>query len=327
VSTHPAPLIVVIERNPVARRRIERVLGVAAGLEPVAAVERPDEAEPLLASKPALIACDAQDASRALGWLSERLPFSHLLVWSTANSPELVRNALTQPRFSHVIGWPGFSSMPRPWELAMVTRRLLDPRAKAPALSELLGWGATVMEWSPRTSADRDRAVAGVREICAQAGCSPRLAERVAEAAHELLMNAMYDAPRDARGRARYAHDRRQDLVLEPQEIPTLRLGTDGIHLGLQATDPFGALARHHVFEGLARGLEGASDNTPIPGALLDTSRGGAGLGMLKLLTASTVLLADVDPGRRTEMSVFWELDTSPRELRGMPKSIHFFER
>ncbi|HLL85579.1 MAG TPA: hypothetical protein VK420_23105 [Longimicrobium sp.] len=321
-------LSIVIERSPLVRRRIERVLGAATGLERVAAVEHPDEAEPLLATKPSLIACDAQDARRVLGWLAERLPFSHLLVWSTSSSADLARLALAQPRFSHVIGWPGFASMPRAWEVAMVARRLLDPRAKSPSLRDLLGWGATVVEWQPRTSADRDRAVSGIRELSLHAGCPPRLAERVAEAAHELLMNAMYDAPHDSRGQPRYAHDRRQDLVLEPHEVPTLRLATDGMQLALQASDPFGTLQRGHLFEGVARGLEGASaDSTPIPSAILDTSRGGAGLGMLKLLAASAVLMADVDHGRRTEVSVFWELDTSPRELRSMPKSIHFFER
>ena len=48
------------------------------------------------------------------------------------------------------------------------------------------------------------------------------------ELAHELLMNAMYDAPTDSRGRPRYSYDRKQDIVLDEGEVPTLRLGTDG---------------------------------------------------------------------------------------------------
>jgi len=40
------------------------------------------------------------------------------------------------------------------------------------------------------------------------------------ELAHELLMNAMYDAPVDVQGRPKYAHDRKQSITLDPEEAP-----------------------------------------------------------------------------------------------------------
>jgi hypothetical protein len=139
-------------------------------------------------------------------------------------------------------------------------------------------------------------------------------------------MNAMYDAPIDGRGRPRYTHDRRRDLVLEESEIPTLRLGTDGAHLALQAHDPFGGLRRHHVFEGITRGLSARAADASR-GDVLDTSRGGAGLGMLKIYAAGAVLVIDVAPTSSTMVTSFWDLDVNPREFRSLPASLHFFER
>jgi hypothetical protein len=138
-------------------------------------------------------------------------------------------------------------------------------------------------------------------------------------------MNAMYDAPTDRGGHPRYSHDRKQDIVLEDAEVPTLRLGTDGEHIALQAHDPFGGLRRHHVFEGITRGLSAREGGKPDD--VLDTSRGGAGLGMLKIYTAGAVLLVDVAPSSSTLVTSFYDLDVNPREFRSLPGSVHFFER
>jgi len=315
-APRPSPTV-LLERNPAVRRRLERVLLAATGLEPVLTLEGLEQLEPLRAARPALVACEASDAPRLVDWLPRELPFTQLLVWTPATSPGLFKLALEQPRFSHVLGWPGFASMPRPWEVLMVARRLLSPQSAAPSLRDVLGWGAALVEWHPRTSQERDEVVAQVQALSLRAGCAQRLAERVAETAHELLMNAMYDAPRDELGAPRYAHDRRRALTLEAHEVPIFRFGSDGLHLALQAVDPFGVLTRRHLFGGLVRGLEGT----------LDTSSGGAGLGMLKMHDACSVLMAEVEPGRRTEVTTFWELDANPREMRDLPRSVHFFQR
>jgi hypothetical protein len=68
------------------------------------------------------------------------------------------------------------------------------------------------------------------------------------ELAHELLMNAMYDAPVDAQGRPKYAADRKADIRLTDSERPSVRVATDGSRLVLQVRDPFGRLERRHVF-------------------------------------------------------------------------------
>ncbi|HSO00699.1 MAG TPA: hypothetical protein VLS89_20545 [Candidatus Nanopelagicales bacterium] len=318
--------IAVLERNRVVGQRIARVMCAASGLMEVPAVDDPAELHKALGKRPLLLGCDATDLDLALEWAAERYPTLNLMVWTSANTAHVLEAAMKEPRLSSVIGWPSFESMPRPWEIALSVRRILNPSASPPRLSDLLSWGATIVKWRPRSSEERDRAVSEVSHWAERAGAPARIAERLAELAHELLMNAMYDAPVDGRGRPRYSHDRKQDIVLEDSEVPTLRLGTDGERIALQAHDPFGGLRRHHVFEGITRGLS-ARDADRQPEKVLDTSRGGAGLGMLKIYSAGAVLLVDVAPSSSTLVTSFYDLDVNPREFRSLPASVHFFER
>jgi hypothetical protein len=138
------------------------------------------------------------------------------------------------------------------------------------------------------------------------------------ELAHELIMNAMYDAPIDAQGRLKYAGDRKAAVALDANECPTVVLGTDGTRLGLRVRDPFGRLERRHVVDGLARGLAGGE---------MDHSHGGAGLGMLVCHNASSAMIFDVARGRHTEVTAMFELDMNLREFRTQAKSLHFWSR
>jgi hypothetical protein len=144
----------------------------------------------------------------------------------------------------------------------------------------------------------------------------------VAEVAHEMLMNAMYDAPAGLDGLPRYAHDRKQDIELEEGELPMFRFAADGVHVALQIVDPFGRLTRTHVLDGILRGLAGSEGS----GEVLDTSGGGAGLGLYRIYSQSTVMVVDVVPGRYTSVTSFFDLDVNPRDVRTMPVSLHLFD-
>jgi len=293
-------------------------------LAEVPAVDDPLKLPGVFSARPRVLGCDAAHLDAARELLSD-YPSLHLIVWTTDEVNRALKAAQEEPRISSIIGWPSFESMPRPWEIALGVARVLDPLGTRPRLSDLLGWGGTIIKWRPRTSQERDQAVSEVVHWSGRAGAPARIAERMGELAHELLMNAMYDAPLDGERRPRYSHDRKQDIVLDDPEVPTLRLGTDGVHIALQVSDPFGGLRRHHVFEGILRGLGARVSGEHA--AVLDTSRGGAGLGMLKIYTAGAVLLVDVERNASTSVTSFYDLDVNPRELRQLPVSLHYFER
>jgi hypothetical protein len=186
----------------------------------------------------------------------------------------------------------------------------------APPIGAYVDWGCSSLDLDVRTTADRDAAVARIQEFVAALQLPKRVAEMFGELAHELLMNAMYDAPIDAQGRPKYAGDRKADIKLADGERPVVRVATDGSRLVLQVRDPFGRLERRHVFDGLARGLAGGE---------MDQSHGGAGLGMMVCHNSSSAMFFDVVRGRSTEVTAMFELDMNLRELRTQAKSLHFW--
>ena len=155
-------------------------------------------------------------------------------------------------------------------------------------------------------------------------GIGRRLAGTAADAAHELLMNAMYDAPVDASGSPRYAEDRQADIRLEEHEIPVLRLTVDSSHLALDIIDPFGRLPRGKLFGGILRGRSGALASRAS--SVLDVSDGGAGLGLFNLFSSGAVVRAEVVPGRQTLVSWMLDRTVNQREIRSLPRSLYYLE-
>jgi hypothetical protein len=239
------------------------------------------------------------------------------LLWTAEPLKRSLRYVVETPGIDHVFGRRDFESPPRDWEVLMVARRLLVP-CGPPALPAYLDWGFTGLELEIASSDQRDAAVAQVTDLVGRLGLPKRVDTMFGELAHELLMNAMYDAPVDDRGRPKYAGDRKASITLEPGERPTVRAGTDGSRMVLQVTDPFGRLERRHVVESLARGLAGGE---------MDRSHGGAGLGMMVCHNASSAMFFDVARGRHTEVTALLELDLNQRELKTLARSLHFWSR
>jgi len=320
-ATREGPRIGVLERNTAVAQRVGRVVRAASALGEVVVEEDPASLRTSLGDDPILLLCDVSDIDLALDWTKRRYPNLAIAAWSSGSMDPLLEAARDNPTLVSLIGWPAFASMPRPWEIALATRRLTDGGGAAPRLGELFAWGSTVAKYRPRTSAERDAVVAEVLVLSERAGSSPRVAQRVSEVAHEMLMNAMYDAPVDDEGLPVHAHDRKADIELAERDVPTFRFAVDGVHIALQCVDPFGGLRRHHVLDGILRGRRGGEG-----ASVLDTSNGGAGLGLYRIYSQSTVMITDVDPGHFTSVTSFFDLDVNPREARSMPVSLHMFE-
>lgn len=234
----------------------------------------------------------------------------------------LFRRASALESLRGLIGlrYPG--SPPRQWELLLIARRLVSeiaPRQDGtpwlPPLQAPLSWGHCWREQQLAGTRDRDPVVAAVEQLCESLG-SRRLAGPAGQLAHELAMNAIYDAPVDETGAPIYAHDRKRVVELAPHEQPLFGFGCDGLRLVVGVRDPFGGLERSAVFGGLYRALSSGQ---------MDTSGGGAGLGMLLMYQAASLLFFDVLPGRVTQVTAVIELDVPPRERRELPRSVYYF--
>lgn len=314
--------VVILERNRQVGRKVARMF-MAAGAS-AQTLEEPSQLG--LALGHADVVCAdtfdgdliaehvrARPGLRGVLWTAEPLRRSlRYLVEAGEGAPAGAGGA---GRINHVLGRRDFESAPRAWELLMTARRW--SQHAPPPLAAYLDWGAHAIELEVRSTTDRDLAVARIQEMVGMLAVPRRIAEMFGELAHELIMNAIYDAPVDAHGRPRYAADRRAHVVLDAHERATVRMGTDGTRLALQVRDPFGGLERRHVFDGLARGLAGE----------MDRSHGGAGLGMTVCHNASSAMFFDVWRGRHTEVTALFELDQNLREFRTQARSLHFWSR
>jgi hypothetical protein len=314
--------LLLLEKSQVMGARLARVLSSATDLSEVHVGENEASLAEHLSERTVAVALDAAELDLALKWVRGDWSKLAIICWSQSSLVTPLRVAVHAPQLQSIIGWPPHQSIPRHWELTVAARRALDPFGRGPRLNELLAWGATSVKWSPRTSSERDDAVAGLERYAALAGASSRVIERLAVVAHEMLMNAMYDAPVDAHGRAHYAHDRKADLILDERETPTLRFVIDGAMAGLEVTDAFGGLRREHVLGSILRGTDAqASAQAPV----VDTSHGGAGLGFFRMYTTCSSVLVDVKPGEQTRVTALFDLDSSGREARNLPASLHLF--
>lgn len=239
-------------------------------------------------------------------------PTTDVFTILSETNPSVFGSAAKVPQMMGVIGLRDDENV-RPWELLQVARRLSLGKPPPPAAP--LAWGHSWVEKKLAGSKDREALIEDVHAFCAEFQ-SRRQASATSQVVDELMMNAMYDAPVDAKGRERYAHKRNQAVELDSEERPTFGYGTDGTRIVLSITDPFGRLPKGAVFGGIHRGLTSGE---------MDTRGGGAGLGMLLIYHAAKVLFFDVIPGQRTQVTAVVELDLPPVDFRKLPGSVHFF--
>ncbi len=304
---------IVLERNKLVGRRMVRYF-LSAGVEAVI-VEDPAQVPAALAGA-SLVCADGFDGD-AVRAACRQVPGLRGVLWTAEPLRRSLRHLAESNAINHVLGRKDFESAPRPWELMMVLRRAIDPGAGPPSLAAYLDWGFTGFEEHVGSTAQRDQVVQRVQDFVLALQVPKRLGEMMSELAHELLMNAMYDAPVDAHGRPKYAIDRKAEITLAPDEHAVLRLATDGTRVVLQVRDRYGGLLRRHVVDGLARGLAGGE---------MDQSHGGAGLGMAVCHHNALAMFFDVSRGRHTEVTAMIELDLNLREVRTLARSLHLFD-
>ena len=302
---------VILERNKQVGRKVARLF-LSVGATAVT-VEEPKAVASVIENANVICADTFDgDVVAELVRSNSRL---HGLLWTAEPLRRSLKYLVETKAIDHVFGRRDFDSSPRSWEILMVARRLTGNET-LPPLGAFLDWGFSSIDIDVRTTADRDAAVHKIQDFVAALQLPKRVAEMFGELAHELLMNAMYDAPVDAQGKPKYAGDRKADIKLAESERPVVRVGTDGTKLALQVRDPFGRLERRHVFDGLARGLAGGE---------MDQSHGGAGLGMMVCHNSSSAMFFDVVRGKSTEVTALFDLDMNLRELRTQAKSLHFW--
>jgi hypothetical protein len=204
-----------------------------------------------------------------------------------------------------------------PDELIVTSSKML--RKDLFGLDKYLMWGVEPYRVDIVESRFKMDYVHQVADYARRLGCNERVVEMVETVVDELVTNAIYNAPRDQVGNAKYAKmSRREPVVLEPHEVGTLEFACDGNHIAVSQSDPFGALTHDTIVSYLNRCL------VKGPQQISDAS-GGAGIGLYRVFQSLSKFIINIEPGVRTEVISLIDLRLSMKQFRQLPKSFHIF--
>lgn len=167
-------------------------------------------------------------------------------------------------------------------------------------LEKYLAPGAAVGERSVASEHDKRHATAAVSAWAEAIGARRPLVHRLASAADELMMNALYDTPASAAPRA------------------VLRWGADDRAIAISVGDAFGALRQRDVIDHVRRARR--ERGRPLPG------EGGAGIGLYLVLGNVASLIVNVETGKRTEVVCLFDRTPPGRPAAPCARSLHVFQ-
>ncbi|RZA06693.1 MAG: hypothetical protein EOP11_09665 [Proteobacteria bacterium] len=196
-------------------------------------------------------------------------------------------------------------------------RTLVSIHRKGPtALKNFLNASANIQSVTLTNSLQQKGIAAEVLKVGALLGSSPRMSARAALAAEETLMNAIFDAPVDAKGqRIHQKLSRTTKFELADKSRVEFEIGFDRLRMGMRITDHYGSLPRSTLLKHISRGT--TSDT-----AILDAANAGAGLGLAAAYQTSASLFFRCQAGVRTDVLLFFPKAAS---VRGLKAEFRFF--
>lgn len=282
--------------------------------------------------------CHTQEAAKGLLETNDcdlvliNYPCFDLLSFIKASKPQMtciLYTNLTMKQYStllqgkeaelldHIICFSNMTN-PRYFELNSTLQKLI--RNDVFGVQKYLGAAPIASTFKIKGTNDRDGIIKELKDFCELHKLGGSLPRRVSSIAEELMMNAIYDAP-VAGGRMRYAEMRDRAYELEPEEYGQLEIAYDSKILAVSVTDPFGAFARDKFFSYVKKVLQRGEIKD-----LIDTKKGGAGLGIFKILYDSTSLILNVCPGVKTEVIALLDCTEKIQDFDRLGRSIHYFK-
>lgn len=174
--------------------------------------------------------------------------------------------------------------------------------------------GVTVARQKIRRLKDVQSAAEAVSLVVQEAGGTKTAGQLAEDVLHELAVNAMLDAPVDAQGQPKYAHRRTEVQEVDPEDACELGLAVDGSRIYLEAVDRFGRLTTGPF----ARALDSYGGRVQV-----NSSGGGAGLGLRRMIEHSDAIAVRVVRGRESRVLCAVDLGDARRRA-ALPKSLLF---
>ena len=200
-------------------------------------------------------------------------------------------------------------------DLLVTIRKILDKDIFG--VKKYLSWGASSTAYQVRDSDERHIHIESALNFCRRMKLRKPLLRSVQTFCEEMLMNAIYDAPRDQHGHGLYADQPRdKQVLLSLKDSAILEVASDGERLGISVSDPFGAITRNVVLKYLTKCFDGAS---------VTTETSGAGLGLYLSFNAVSSFIVNAAPHSKTEFIGIFDLTSSVAETQRNHTSFYYF--
>jgi hypothetical protein len=155
---------------------------------------------------------------------------------------------------------------------------------------------------------EKSQCMSDISELVEQAGAPRSYRAPIEQCVDEMLMNALYDAPVDARGAHVFAGVPAAERIKQRTDhTVAVQYAWDGRWLGVAVRDAFGTLDRQTVLRHLYKGLHAEQQ--------VDRKVGGAGLGLYLMASSATAVHFHVLPGIATEVICLFDLEAPAPSL------------
>ncbi len=180
-------------------------------------------------------------------------------------------------------------------------------------------WGIKIHEFRISDTKEKRDALYYLDDFLDQIDCIGAIKNAVLLAADELLMNAIFNAPRDEKGHPKYVDlDRNSALSLAPQEHVKFQFCCDGSHVALSVCDNFGSLDRGVIMSYMQQAFR----NEP---AKMEKKDAGAGLGLYMVFNSITQLTFNIQAGVLTEAVAMFYVRSDVRAFKASGRSLNIF--
>jgi hypothetical protein len=218
---------------------------------------------------------------------------------------------LASPRIAGVVAARPLDSR----GLTALAQRVLPARGGAAAggVGQLMTPGTRLHASTVADHAQSRSLLAQLSAFAAECGAPAKLLAPIEQCADEMLANALYGAPVDARGRRLFAGlSTRARIAWRTDREVSVQLACDGARLAVGVRDTFGSLVRDTALAHLHRGARAAA---PRASGARGRATGGAGLGLYLMATSASAVYISVWPGAATEVVCTFELQAPEPRL------------
>ncbi|MBC7385706.1 MAG: hypothetical protein H7301_06040 [Cryobacterium sp.] len=161
-----------------------------------------------------------------------------------------------------------------------------------------------------KRSTQKQQVVEALRAYLIKAKYPTRMANTIANAVDELIMNSIFAAPTDPLGRRTYEQTPRDaDIMLEDKASIEVSIAFDGVQVGIATTDQYGSIDKQKVLKHLATLYKDEQYKMKL-------SVAGAGIGLATTFRNGGSLIFLCEKNSKTEVCVIFERLDNIREFK-----------